>query len=115
MEETPDKLFFTISEVANMFNVNASLIRFWEKEFEVLKPRKNNKGNRLYTKKDIENLRVIYHLVKEKGFTLQGAKEKLKERPADAQSKNLEAIEKLQRVKTYLLDLKKRLSDEKSL
>jgi len=111
MEETPDKLFFTISEVADMFKVNASLIRFWEKEFEVLKPRKSNKGNRLYTKKDIENLRVIYNLVKEKGFTLQGAKEKLKEKPVETQNKNLEAIEKLQRVKTYLLDLKKRLAE----
>lgn len=111
MDETPDKLFFTISEVASMFKVNASLIRFWEKEFDVLKPRKSAKGNRLYTKKDIENLRIIYHLVKEKGFTLQGAKEKLKERPTDAQTKNLEAIEKLQRIKTYLLDLRKRLAD----
>ncbi len=111
MEETPDKLFFTISEVAEMFKVNASLIRFWEKEFEVLKPRKSNKGNRLYTKKDIENLRVIYNLVKEKGFTLQGAKEKLKEKPVESQNKNLEAIEKLQRVKTYLLDLKNKISD----
>ncbi|HXB40257.1 MAG TPA: MerR family transcriptional regulator [Bacteroidia bacterium] len=111
MEETPDKLFFTISEVADMFKVNASLIRFWEKEFEVLKPRKSNKGNRLYTKKDIDNLRVIYNLVKEKGFTLQGAKEKLKEKPVEAHNKNLEAIEKLQRVKTYLLDLKKRLAE----
>ena len=111
MEETPDKLFFTISEVAAMFKVNASLIRFWEKEFEVLKPRKSNKGNRLYTKKDIENLRVIYNLVKEKGFTLQGAKEKLKQKPVESQNKNLEAIEKLQRVKTYLQDLKKRLAE----
>ena len=111
MEENPDKLFYTITEVAEMFEVNASLIRFWEKEFDVLKPRKSNKGNRLYTKKDIENLRVIYHLVKEKGFTLQGAKEKLKEKPVEAQNKNLEAIEKLQRVKTFLLDLKKQVED----
>ena len=111
MEENPDKLFYTITEVAEMFEVNASLIRFWEKEFDVLKPRKSNKGNRLYTKKDIENLRVIYHLVKEKGFTLQGAKEKLKEKPVEAQNKNLEAIEKLQRVKTFLLDLKKQVKD----
>jgi len=111
VEENPDKLFYTITEVAEMFKVNASLIRFWEKEFEVLKPRKSNKGNRLYTKKDIENLRVIYHLVKEKGFTLQGAKDKLKEKPVESHNKNLEAIEKLERVKTYLLDLKKRLAD----
>jgi DNA-binding transcriptional MerR regulator len=104
MEENPDKLFYTITEVAEMFEVNASLIRFWEKEFDVLKPRKSNKGNRLYTKKDIENLRVIYHLVKEKGFTL-------KEKPVEAQNKNLEAIEKLQRVKTFLLDLKKQVED----
>ncbi|HWY38587.1 MAG TPA: MerR family transcriptional regulator [Bacteroidia bacterium] len=110
-EENTDKLFYTITEVADMFKVNASLIRFWEKEFDVLKPRKSNKGNRLYTKKDIENLRVIYHLVKEKGFTLQGAKEKLKEKPVESHNKNLEAIEKLERVKTYLLDLKKRLAD----
>ena len=111
MEENPDKLFYTITEVADMFKVNASLIRFWEKEFEVLKPRKSNKGNRLYTKKDIENLRVIYNLVKEKGFTLQGAKEKLKEKPVESQNKNLEAIEKLQRVKTFLQDLKKQIED----
>ena len=111
MEDTPDKLFFTISEVAAMFKVNASLIRFWEKEFEVLKPRKNNKGNRLYTKKDIENLRLIYTLVKEKGFTLQGAKEKLRQKPIDENTRNQEAIERLQRVKTYLLDLKRRLAD----
>src|ERR1700756_635149 len=111
MEESTEKLFYTITEVADMFKVNASLIRFWEKEFDVLKPRKSNKGNRLYVKKDIENLRVIYHLVKEKGFTLQGAKEKLKEKPVEAQNKNLEAIEKLQRVKTFLQDLKKQIED----
>ena len=111
MEENTDKLFYTITEVAEMFKVNASLIRFWEKEFEALKPRKSNKGNRLYTKKDIENLRVIYHLVKEKGFTLQGAKEKLKEKPVESQNKNLEVIEKLQRVKTFLQDLKKQIED----
>jgi DNA-binding transcriptional MerR regulator len=109
MEENFEKLFYTITEVAEMFKVNASLIRFWEKEFEILKPRKSNKGNRLYTKKDIENLRVIYHLVKEKGFTLQGAKEKLKEKPVESQNKNLEAIEKLNRIKTFLQDLKKQI------
>ena len=73
-----DKLYYTIGEVSKMFNVNASLIRFWEKEFEVLKPKKNKKGNRLFTKADVENLRIIYHLVKERGYTLQGARAKLK-------------------------------------
>jgi DNA-binding transcriptional MerR regulator len=73
------KLFYYISEVAEMFNVNASLIRFWEKEFDIIKPKKNKKGNRLFTPEDIENLKVIYNLVKEQGLTLDGAKKYLKE------------------------------------
>jgi DNA-binding transcriptional MerR regulator len=73
------KLFYSISEVAEMFNVNASLIRFWEKEFDIIKPKKNKKGNRLFTPEDIENLKVIYNLVKEQGLTLDGAKKYLKE------------------------------------
>jgi len=81
--------------------VNASLIRFWEKEFDFLKPRKTAKGNRSYTKKDIENIRLVYHLVKEKGFTLQGAKEKLKQKPPQEINKNLEAIEGLNKLKSF--------------
>ncbi len=73
------KLFYSISEVAEMFNVNASLIRFWEKEFDIIKPKKNKKGNRLFTPEDIENFKVIYNLVKEQGLTLEGAKKYLKE------------------------------------
>ena len=72
------KLYFSIGEAAEILDVNTSLIRFWEKEFPILKPKKNKKGNRQFTKDDIENLKMIYHLVKERGFTLQGAKEKLK-------------------------------------
>jgi DNA-binding transcriptional MerR regulator len=108
-EETPEKLFYTITEVADLFKVNASLIRFWEKEFDFLKPRKTAKGNRTYTKKDIENIRLVYHLVKEKGFTLQGAKEKLKQKPAQEINKNLEAIEGLNKLKSFLLELKSQL------
>jgi DNA-binding transcriptional MerR regulator len=108
-EETPEKLFYSISEVAEMFKVNASLIRFWEKEFDFLKPRKTAKGNRTYTKKDIENIRLVYHLVKEKGFTLQGAKEKLKQKPAQEINKNLEAIESLNKLKSFLVELKNQL------
>jgi DNA-binding transcriptional MerR regulator len=108
-EETPEKLFYSISEVAEMFKVNASLIRFWEKEFDFLKPRKTAKGNRIYTKKDIENIRLVYHLVKEKGFTLQGAKEKLKQKPAQEINKNLEAIESLNKLKSFLVELKNQL------
>ena len=108
-EETPEKLFYSITEVADLFKVNASLIRFWEKEFDFLKPRKTAKGNRTYTKKDIENIKLVYHLVKEKGFTLQGAKEKLKQKPAQEINKNLEAIESLNKLKSFLVELKNQL------
>lgn len=102
------KLYYTISEVANMFDVNTSLIRFWEKEFEVLQPKKNKKGNRMFTSEDIENLKVIYHLVKERGFTLDGAKQKLKENKTDVVN-NTEIVERLEKVKSYLLELKNNL------
>ena len=82
-EKATEKLFYKIGEVAEMFEVNVSLIRFWEKEFNILKPKKNKKGNRLFTKKDVANLTIIYHLVKERGFTLEGAKQKLKENKND--------------------------------
>lgn len=72
-DSTSEKLYYPIGEVAEMFGVNTSLIRFWEKEFEVLKPHKNKKGNRLFTNEDVANLKLIFHLVKEKGYTLEGA------------------------------------------
>ena len=78
-EKEIEKLYYTIGEVARMFEVNTSHIRFWSKEFEVIKPATNKKGNRLYTQSDIDNFKKIYHLVKEKGFTLKGAKVELKE------------------------------------
>jgi DNA-binding transcriptional MerR regulator len=73
-----EKLYYSIGEVADMFEVNASLIRFWEKEFPQLQPRKNNRGNRVYSKKDLDLFKKIHHLVKEKGFTLEGAKNALR-------------------------------------
>lgn len=79
-EKEIEKLYFTIGEVAQMFNVNTSHIRFWSKEFDVIRPATNKKGNRMYTQADIDNFKKIYHLVKEKGFTLKGAKIELKER-----------------------------------
>ena len=111
LEDSTDKLYYSISEVSDLFGVNPSLIRFWEKEFEVLKPHKNKKGNRLFTKKDIENIRVIYHLVKEKGFTLQGAKEKMK---ADRNKsvRNTEVIDTLNRMKVFLTELKLELDKD---
>lgn len=78
-EKEIEKLYFTIGEVAQMFNVNTSHIRFWSKEFDVIRPATNKKGNRMYTQSDIENFKKIYHLVKEKGYTLKGAKVELKD------------------------------------
>lgn len=78
-EKEIEKLYYTIGEVADMFGVNTSHIRFWSKEFDVIRPATNKKGNRLYTASDLDNFRKIYHLVKEKGFTLKGAKIELKE------------------------------------
>lgn len=102
------KLYYTIGEVSKLFNVNASLIRFWEKEFDVLKPKKNKKGNRLFTPEDVENLRIIFHLVKERGFTLQGAKSKMKENKSDA-AHSTEIFDSLTRVKGFLMELKEQL------
>ena len=99
------KLYYSIGEVAGLFDVNASLIRYWEKEFDILKPQKNKKGNRLFTPQDLDNLRIIYHLVKERGFTLQGAKDKLKENKQDVVNK-VEVIDSLTRLRSFLLELK---------
>lgn len=107
-ESEPVKIYYTIGEVSKLFNVNASLIRFWEKEFEVLRPKKNKKGNRLFTPEDVENLRVIYHLVKERGFTLQGAKAKLKENKTDVVN-TTELFDSLTRLRGFLVELKEQL------
>ena len=103
-----DKLYYSIGEVAEMFNVNTSLIRFWEKEFEILQPVKNVRGKRQFTKKDIESLKLVYHLVKEKGYTLQGAREFLKNRKEEVE-KDLVLVSTLKEVREYLLNLKKEL------
>jgi len=109
-EQKIEKLFYSIGEVAAMFNVNTSLIRFWEKEFEVIKPKRNKKGNRLFTKEDVENFYIIYHLVKERGLTLDGAKKKMKENKEDTIN-NFEVIKSLQQIKEMLLEVKESLGD----
>jgi DNA-binding transcriptional MerR regulator len=106
--ELPEKRYYGIGEVAKAFNVNTSLIRFWEKEFDVLKPKKNAKGNRKFTPEDIKNLKFIYHLVKERGFTLEGAKTHLKEEKKQALS-NFEIVSKLEDVKNQLIKIKQHL------
>jgi DNA-binding transcriptional MerR regulator len=105
----PDKIYYRINEVARAFDVNASLIRYWEKEFSFLiKPKKNGKGERLFTKKDIENLKLIYHLVKENGYTLDGAKKKLRQKRQKV-NKNISIIERLENIKKELIDIKNKL------
>jgi DNA-binding transcriptional MerR regulator len=103
-----EKLFYKIGEVAEMFGVNVSLIRFWEKEFNILKPKKNKKGNRLFIKKDVDNLTIIYHLVKERGFTLEGAKQKLKENKSDTVD-NIEIVNHLKDIRRFLVKLREEL------
>ena len=104
-EKQPLKVYYSIGEVADMFGVNTSLIRFWEKEFDVIKPHKNKKGNRQFTKADIDNFHLIYHLVKENGMTLAGAAKRLRQN-REGVSRDLEIIEKLQRVRSLLLDVR---------
>lgn len=106
--DLPEKRYYSIGEVAEAFDVNTSLIRFWEKEFDVLKPKKNAKGNRKFTQEDIKNLEFIYHLVKERGFTLEGAKTHLKENKQKTLSR-FEIIRKLETVKVELLKIKDQL------
>jgi DNA-binding transcriptional MerR regulator len=108
-EEKIERIYYTIGEVAKMFDVNTSLIRFWEKEFDIIKPHKNKKGNRLFTKKDLDNFHLIYNLVKERGYTLNGAKEKLKKNPEDT-IKEFEIIKSLKKIEEFLLDVRKEIS-----
>ena len=103
-----EKVYFAIGEVAEMLQVNTSLLRYWEKEFDILKPRKTAKGDRLFTKVDIENIRLIYHLVREKGYTLDGANQQLKSK-FDETQKKFKMIEKLKNIRAFLVELKEQL------
>ena len=103
-----EKLFYPIGEVAKMYKVKVSLIRFWEKEFDILKPKKNKKGNRMFTKQDMENLDIIFHLVRERGFTLEGAKKKLKENKKDTID-TITLVKKLKEIRGFLTDLREEL------
>ena len=102
-EKPIEKLYYSIGEVAKTLNVNVSLVRFWEKEFDILQPKKNKKGNRMFTAGDFENLKVIFHLVKERGFTLEGAKNKLKENKEDTIN-NFEIISRLKEIRSAQLN-----------
>lgn len=102
--ELPDKLYYSIGEVSKAFGVNASLIRFWEKEFDVIAPKKNKKGNRYFTQQDIKNLKLIYHLVKERGYTLEGAKTALEEK--ENIKEDVELIARMELIRSELVKLK---------
>ena len=103
--DLPEKRYYRIGEVAKAFGVNTSLIRFWENEFTILKPKKNKKGNRLFTSIDLQNLKLIYYLVKEKGYTLDGARKKMKENPKRIMDKH-EMITNLENIKQELINIK---------
>ncbi len=107
-DKEPQRMYYTIGEVSGMFKVNTSLIRFWEKEFDILRPKKNKKGNRLFTPEDLDNLKIIFHLVKERGFTLDGAKKKLRDNKTDI-SDSVKLTESLKKVRGFLEELKEAL------
>ena len=100
------KLYYSIGDVAKSFNVNTSLIRFWEKEFPILQPKKNKKGNRFFTPEDVENLKIIFHLVKVEGHTLEGAKLKLKNASIAKRKEQIELLSKLESLKKELISIK---------
>lgn len=110
--DLPEKMYYKIGEIAKAFDVKTSLIRYWEKEFRTLHPKKNKNGSRLFTQKDVASLRHIYHLVKEKGFTLDGAKQKLKDERrlgAEEVPVNQVVISRLEKIKSELLQIKEQL------
>lgn len=112
MEETTSgKYYYSIGEVAQMFGVNTSMIRYWEQEFDVLRPRKNKKGNRLFTERDVRYIHMIYHLTKVKGYTLAGAKMALKERFSDYEERVI-MLETLEHTRKFLLDIDKSLAEK---
>ncbi len=99
------KLFYKIGEVAEMFNVNPSLIRYWEQQFDFIRPKKTRSGLRKYTQKDIDNFNIIYHLIKEKGLTIKGAKEYIREKKENNDIDKLQVINTLKRTKTFLKEV----------
>ena len=107
-EKEIEKQYYSIGEVAAMLGVAPSLIRFWETEFEILNPKKGKAGNRLFTPKDIENLRMVYHLVKERGYTIQGARELLKTKGVQTKEK-VEILQSLEKIRAFLVNIKGQL------
>jgi len=107
-EKEITKRYYTIGEVAAQLNVTPSLIRFWESEFDIIKPKKNRKGNRIFTPADIDNIRLIYHLVKERGYTLQGAKDLIRHSPQDIKER-MALIDSLKSLRSFLVEIRNQL------
>lgn len=104
--ENSNRLYYSIKEVAAHFGVNESLLRFWETEFDIINPRKTEGGARQYTKKNIEDIAVVYHLVREKGLTLEGARQTLRQKK-DEETRKVQVIQKLEQIKKELEDLER--------
>ena len=110
-----EKLFYSMGEVSELFDVNQSLIRHWEKQFDVLRPKRNKKGNRLFSPQDVEYLKQIYHLVKERGMTLDGARKALRRHRADSGvPRDAELMERLQRIRSMLVEVREQLKETPS-
>ena len=105
------KMFYSMGEVAEMFDVKPSLLRHWEAKFDILQPHKNKKGNRLFTPEDVENLKLIYHLVKERGMTLAGAAQYLKNGITDTMRRDMELLDRLQKIRAELVEVREQLKD----
>ena len=109
-EKQPEKVYYSIGEVAAMFDLNVSNVRYWENEFDILMPKKNAKGDRFFTKKDIGNIRIIKELIKERGYTIEGAKIKLRENRDELQER-MKIINSLENVKSFLNQMKFQLDN----
>lgn len=107
-EKEIEKKYYTIGEVADELGVATSLIRFWEGEFDQIKPKKNRKGNRQFTQQDLKEVKLIYHLVKEKGYTLQGARDYMAKGP-DENNDKITAIERLKSLRQFLVEIRQQL------
>jgi len=107
-EKKIEKLYFTVGEVARKFDVSPSLVRYWEKEFDLLKPKKSKKGNRKFTRKDVEHFQLIYHLIKERGFTLEGAKLKLRRNKEDTVN-HFKLRQSLLKLRDFLVSIRESL------
>ena len=107
-EREISKIYYTMGEVAAMFDVNQSLLRFYEKEFDVIQPKKNKKGNRYFTQEDIDNLKIIFHLIRDKGYTVNGAKEHLKKNMGETKDTQ-SVVSALENIKKFLLEVRDQL------